>query len=273
MFSVFLFNYQPISFIFVKNSIFVLRYFIEFAYNGTHYHGWQYQPNASSVQETLNKVFSTLLQEEIDIMGAGRTDAGVHAKQMYGHFDSNIIIDNSKFIHKANSFLPKDIVVLDIIPVHGEAHARFDATSRTYQYHISTYKNVFTNDLAWNSSKKLDLEAMNEAAKSLLKFTDFKCFSKTNTDVNTYNCKITEAFWTIEKEQLIFTITADRFLRNMVRAIVGTLINIGLHKITIDSFIQIIESQNRENAGFSVPAQGLFLTNIEYPYIKKDESI
>jgi tRNA pseudouridine38-40 synthase len=250
-----------------------LRYFIEFAYNGTHYHGWQYQPNAISVQETLNKVFSTLLQEEIDIMGAGRTDAGVHAKQMYGHFDTNIVIDNAKFIHKANSFLPKDIVVFDIIPVHNEAHARFDATSRTYQYHISTYKNVFTNDLAWNSSKKLDVIAMNEAAKELLNFADFKCFSKTNTDVNTYNCKITEAFWTIEKEQLIFTITADRFLRNMVRAIVGTLINIGLHKITIQDFIQIIESQNRENAGFSVPAHGLFLTNIKYPYIKTHESI
>ena len=247
-----------------------MRYFIEFAYNGTHYHGWQYQPNATSVQETLNKVLSTLLQEKIDIMGAGRTDAGVHAKQMYGHFDTNCILDNAKFIHKVNSFLPKDIVVFDIIPVHNEAHARFDATSRTYNYHISTYKNVFTNDLAWYSSKNLDIIAMNEAAKSLLKFTDFKCFSKTNTDVNTYNCKITEAYWTKENEQLIFTITADRFLRNMVRAIVGTLINIGLHKINLDDFIQIIEYQNRENAGFSVPAHGLFLTNIEYPYLKKN---
>ena len=273
MFSVFfciINNRFPLS---LWKLFFVLRYFIEFAYNGTHYHGWQYQPNAVSVQETLNKVFSTLLQEKTDIMGAGRTDAGVHAKQMYGHFNSDIVIDNSKFIHKANSFLPKDIVIFDIIHVHDEAHARFDATSRTYNYHISTYKNVFTNDLAWYSSKDLDVIAMNEAAKVLLDFTDFKCFSKTNTDVNTYNCKITEAFWTIEKEQLVFTITADRFLRNMVRAIVGTLINIGLHKITILDFIQIIESQNRENAGFSVPAHGLFLTNIEYPYIKKDESI
>lgn len=246
-----------------------MRYFIEFAYNGTQYHGWQYQPNATSVQETLNKVFSTLLQEEIDIMGAGRTDTGVHAKQMYGHFDSDIVIDNSKFIHKANSFLPKDIVIFDIIPVHNDAHARFDATSRTYHYNISTIKNIFTNDTAWYSTKKLDISAMNEAAKTLLNYTDFKCFSKTNTEVNSYNCTISEAFWIQENNQLIFTITANRFLRNMVRAIVGTLINVGLHKITIHDFIKIIESQNRENAGFSVPAHGLFLTNIEYPYLKK----
>ncbi|WP_310557164.1 tRNA pseudouridine(38-40) synthase TruA [Flavobacterium sp.] len=245
-----------------------MRYFIQFAYNGTHYHGWQYQPNATSVQETLNKVFSTLLHQEIDIMGAGRTDTGVHASQMFGHFDTDIIIDNAKFIHKANSFLPNDIVIYDIIPVHNNAHARFDATSRTYQYHISTYKNAFNSELSWYATKDLDLEAMNEAAKLLLDFTDFQCFSKVNTDVNTFNCKITEAIWTKEKESLIFKITADRFLRNMVRAIVGTLVNIGLHKITKQDFIQIIEDRNRENAGFSVPAKGLFLTNIDYPYIK-----
>lgn len=238
------------------------------AYNGTHYHGWQYQPNAASVQETLNKVFSTLLQEEIDIMGAGRTDTGVHASQMFGHFDTDIVIDTAKFIHKANSFLPKDIVIYDIILVHNDAHARFDATSRTYNYHISTYKNVFNTELSWYSPKNLDMEKMNEAAKLLLNFTDFQCFSKVNTDVNTFNCKITQAFWIKEKETLIFTITADRFLRNMVRAIVGTLLNIGLNKISQEDFIQIIESKNRENAGFSVPAHGLFLTHIDYPYIK-----
>ncbi|TGD58046.1 tRNA pseudouridine(38-40) synthase TruA [Flavobacterium humi] len=250
-----------------------MRYFIEFAYNGTHYHGWQYQPNASSVQETLNKVLSTLLQEEIDIMGAGRTDAGVHAKQMFGHFDSGKTIDVPVFIHKANSFLPKDIVVYDIIAVHEEAHARFDAVSRTYHYHISTYKNVFHQELAWQFGQKLDVEAMNEAAKLLLEYTDFKCFSKSNTDVNTYNCKITKAFWTVKGDELVFTISADRFLRNMVRAIVGTLINIGLHKITIPDFIQIIESRSREKAGFSVPAHGLYLTQITYPYLSTHESI
>lgn len=246
-----------------------MRYFIEFAYNGTQYHGWQYQPNAASVQETLNNVFSTLLQEEIDIMGAGRTDAGVHAKQMFGHFDSEKNIEAQTFIHKANSFLPKDIVIYAIIPVHSAAHARFDATSRTYHYHIATYKNVFNTNLAWQFGQSLNIDAMNEAARLLLDFTDFKCFSKSNTDVNTYNCRITEAFWTKNNDELVFTITADRFLRNMVRAIVGTLINIGLHKITTSDFIKIIEDRNRENAGFSVPAHGLYLTNIEYPYIKR----
>jgi tRNA pseudouridine38-40 synthase len=244
-----------------------LRYFVEFAYNGTHYHGWQYQPNAISVQETLNKVFSTLLQQEIDIMGAGRTDAGVHAKQMYGHFDCDTTIDSSTFIHKANSFLPKDIVIFKLIPVHDEAHARFDATSRTYNYYIATYKNVFNTELAWHFHQKLDVNAMNKAAALLLNYTDFKCFSKSNTEVNTFNCKITEVFWSQEKDTLTLTITADRFLRNMVRAIVGTLVNIGLHKISETDFIQIIEDRNREKAGFSVPAHGLYLTKIEYPYI------
>ena len=251
-----------------------MRYFIEFAYNGTHYHGWQYQPNAISVQETLNKVFSTLLQEEIEIVGAGRTDAGVHASQMYGHFDTEKIIDKTKLIYKANSFLPKDIVVNDIITVHDEAHARFDATSRTYHYYIATKKNIFGNEITWFNPLPLDLEAMNKAATILPDFIDFQCFSKSNTDVFTYNCKITEAYWRKENNTLIFTITADRFLRNMVRAIVGTLVNIGLHKITQEDFIKIIESKDRKKAGFSVPAQGLFLTNIAYPYINKEnESI
>ena len=201
-------------------------------------------------------------------MGAGRTDTGVHASKMFGHFDTNVVIDNAKFIHKANSFLPNDIVIYDIIPVHENAHARFDATSRTYQYHISTFKNAFNSEINWYTPKNLDIEKMNDAAKLLINFTDFQCFSKVNTDVNTFNCKITEAFWTKEKESLIFTISADRFLRNMVRAIVGTLVNVGLHKITIQDFIQIIESKNRQNAGFSVPAKGLFLTQIDYPYIR-----
>ena len=251
-----------------------MRYFIEFAYNGTHYHGWQYQPNAVTVQETLSKVFSTLLQEDIEIVGAGRTDTGVHASQMYGHFDTKKDIDKAKLIYKANSFLPKDIAIFDIIAVHDDAHARFDATSRTYHYHIATKKDIFGNEISWFNQLPLDLEAMNEAAKILPDFTDFQCFSKSNTDVFTYNCKITEAYWRKENNKLIFTITADRFLRNMVRAIVGTLVNIGLHKITKEDFIQIIESKDRKKAGFSVPAQGLFLTNIKYPYINKEnESI
>lgn len=251
-----------------------MRYFIEFAYKGTHYHGWQYQPNAISVQETLNRVFSTLLQEDIEIVGAGRTDTGVHASQMYGHMDTSKTFALENLIYKANSFLPKDILIYNIYPVHEDAHARFDATARTYQYHIVTTKEIFTTDLVWYYPHKLDVDAMNAAAKLLLDFTDFECFSKSNTDVFTYNCKITEAFWETKNNQLVFTITADRFLRNMVRAIVGTLINVGLHKITLEDFIQIIESKSRKKAGFSVPAQGLFLTHICYPYIKdKNESI
>ena len=249
-----------------------MRYFIKFAYNGTHYHGWQYQPNVASVQETLNKVFSTLLQEEIDIVGAGRTDTGVHASEMYGHFDTEKEIDLEKLKYKANSFLPKNISVFRIIPVHEDAHARFDATSRTYHYHISTQKDVFDTELSWYHPFPLDVEAMNHCAKLLLNFTDFQCFSKSNTDVFTYNCKITKAYWRKENNKLIFTITADRFLRNMVRAIVGTLINVGLNKISEADFIAIIESKNRQKAGFSVPAQGLFLTKITYPYLS-DESI
>jgi tRNA pseudouridine38-40 synthase len=251
-----------------------LRYFLEFAYNGTHYHGWQYQPNAISVQETLNKVFSTLLQEEIEIVGAGRTDTGVHASKMYGHFDTNKELNLKQLTYKANSFLPKDISIFKIIPVHENAHARFDASSRTYNYHIVTYKNVFNTEFSWYYPHELDVNAMNEAAQLLLQFTDFECFSKTNTDVFTYNCKISEAYWKKENNTLIFTITADRFLRNMVRSIVGTLVNIGLKKITKNDFIKIIESKSRKNAGFSVPAQGLFLTNITYPYISNEnESI
>lgn len=251
-----------------------MRYFLEFAYKGTNYHGWQYQPNAISVQETLNNVFSTLLQENIEIVGAGRTDTGVHASQMYGHMDTNKSLDIEKLLYKANSFLPKDIVIFNIIPVQEDAHARFDATSRTYHYHIVTSKEIFHTDLVWHYHQELDVEAMNEAAAILYDFTDFECFSKSNTDVFTYNCKITEAYWKKENNKLIFTITADRFLRNMVRAIVGTLVNIGLHKITKEDFIKIIESKSRKKAGFSVPAQGLFLTKITYPYLKNNnESI
>lgn len=248
-----------------------LRYFIEFAYKGTNYHGWQYQPNAISVQETLNKVFATLLQEEIEIVGAGRTDTGVHASQMFGHFDTNKEIDLLKLKQRANSFLPKDIAIFRIIPVHEEAHARFDATSRTYHYYITNHKDVFTTETAWYNHQILDIDAMNDACKVLFEHIDFECFSKTHTDVHTFNCTITEANWRKENNQLVFTITADRFLRNMVRAIVGTMVNIGIHKITKQDLVTIIESKDRRKAGFSVPAQGLFLSKITYPYI--DESI
>lgn len=243
-----------------------MRYFIKLAYNGTHYHGWQYQPNAASVQETLNKALSVILNTEIDVMGSGRTDTGVHAREMFAHFDTEKAFDPETLVHKANSFLPKDIVVYAIFAVPEEAHARFDAKKRTYEYHIHNFKNVFLQDLSWHCAQKLNVLKMNEAAKILLNHTDFECFSKVHTDVNTFNCNITEAFWKQENDKLIFTISADRFLRNMVRAIVGTLINVGIGKISVEDFNAVIESKKRSEAGFSVPAHGLYLTEIKYDY-------
>ena len=244
-----------------------MRYFIQLSYNGTHYHGWQQQPNAVSVQETLNKALSTILNTTIDCMGAGRTDTGVHARMMYAHFDYDSDINAPTILHKINSFLPKDIAVFNIIQVSDEAHARFDAKSRTYEYHITTQKNVFEDDFSWTLLQKLNLDLMNQAASLLLNYTDFECFSKVHTDVATFNCKILKVNCVQTENKIIFTISADRFLRNMVRAIVGTLINVGLEKVTLPEFIAIIESKDRKKAGFSVPAKGLFLTNIEYEYL------
>ncbi len=244
-----------------------MRYFIKFSYNGTHYHGWQQQPNAISVQETLNKALSTILNSTIDVMGAGRTDTGVHARQMFAHFDFDSEIEAATTIHKLNSYLPKNIAVFHIIKVHDNAHARFDAKSRTYEYHITIKKDVFQDDLSWYFPQLLDVNKMNEACKLLQDYTDFQSFSKVHTDVNTFNCKIQEAHWQQIGNQIIFTIKADRFLRNMVRAIVGTMINIGIEKVSLPEFISIIESKDRKKAGFSVPAKGLFLTKIEYEYL------
>ena len=246
-----------------------MRYFIEFAYKGTNYHGWQYQPNASSVQETLTKALSTILKTEIEIVGAGRTDSGVHAKQMFAHFDYDLEIEILHLTHKLNSFLPKDIAVLNFHEVHDEAHARFDATKRTYEYHIHTKKDAFESDNSWYYLNDLNIEKMNDACKILFNYIDFECFSKVHTDVNTFNCTIFEANWKQIDNRLIFTISADRFLRNMVRAIVGTIVNVGLEKISLDDFTAIIESKDRNKAGFSVPAHGLYLTKVEYHYLRK----
>lgn len=244
-----------------------MRYFIEFAYNGKKYHGFQSQPNAASVQETLEKALSVLLRENCAIVGAGRTDAGVHAKQMYAHFDTEIPFETTKLVSKLNSFLPVSIVIYRIIAVENQAHARFDATARTYHYFLHTHKDAFMDELSWHYSQQLNLEKMNAACKILLEYTDFECFSKVHTDVNTFNCKITEAYWTQNGTQLQFTISADRFLRNMVRAIVGTLVNIGTGKMQVSDLHQIIQSKNRGKAGFSVPAQGLYLVRVVYPYL------
>jgi tRNA pseudouridine38-40 synthase len=219
------------------------------------------------VQETLNKAISVILNTDINLMGAGRTDTGVHAKEMFAHFDFEKPINISSIVHKLNSYLPKDIVIYDIIPVQDEAHARFDAVKRTYEYHINTFKDAFLQDGSWYFHQKLDLDLMNQASKLLFDHIDFQCFSKVNTDVNTFDCTILEAHWKQENNQIVFTISANRFLRNMVRAIVGTLVNVGLQKISLDDFNEIIKSKNREKAGFSVPAHGLYLTKIEYDYL------
>jgi len=242
-----------------------LRYFIELSYNGRAYHGWQNQPNAISVQEVLEDALSTLLKEKIAIVGAGRTDSGVHAKQMYAHFNTVNKFSLEKLIYKLNSFLPKDIAVQDVFNVNDEAHARFDAISREYKYKISLLKNVFLFNNSYYFKQELDVNKMNEAAKILFEYDDFECFSKSNTDVKTYNCKILKAEWTYEANQLVFTIKADRFLRNMVRAIVGTLINVGIGKINVYQFHDIIKSKNRSQAGASVPGHALYLEKIEYP--------
>ncbi|MCQ0110544.1 tRNA pseudouridine(38-40) synthase TruA [Zhouia amylolytica] len=242
-----------------------MRYFLEFSYNGKNYHGWQIQPNGITVQEMLEKALSTLLRKEIRVIGAGRTDTGVHAKQMYAHFDVDEFLDVLVLQKKLNSFLPADIAVHDLFLVDDEAHTRFDAIERTYEYWITARKNPFLTDAAYYLKYDLDVEAMNDAAKLLFEFKDFQCFSKSNTDVKTYFCDVKEAYWKYDGEKLVFTVTADRFLRNMVRAIVGTLLDVGKGKISKDDVKKIIESKNRSKAGVSVPAHGLYLVKVKYP--------
>ena len=242
-----------------------MRYFIELSYNGKAYHGWQNQPKAISVQEIIEDSLSKLLNEKIAIVGAGRTDAGVHALQMFAHFDTDEVFEESDLIFKLNSFLPKDIAIHSIFNVGPEVHARFDAISRTYLYRITQKKNVFTFDNALYVKQDLNVEKMNEASKILFQYNDFQCFSKSKTDVKTYHCDIDKAEWFFKEDELHFVIKADRFLRNMVRAIVGTMINIGLGKLSIEDLHTIIKSKNRSEAGYSVPAHALYLTNIEYP--------
>ena len=243
-----------------------MRYFLEFSFAGTNYHGWQRQPNAISVQEVLEHALSTLLKETISLLASGRTDTGVHARQMFAHFDGKLSLETfQQLVYQLNQFLPQDIVVHSLREVKAEAHARFDALSRSYEYHIALGKTPFGNSMHYRINQDLDLEAMNEAAAILLEYEDFECFSKSRTDVKTFLCDISYAQWSKTKNGYIFTITASRFLRNMVRAIVGTLIEIGLKKKEIEDLRGIIKSKSRSKAGFSVPAQGLFLTRIEYP--------
>ena len=242
-----------------------LRYFIEIAYNGKKYHGWQIQLEEVTVQEILENTISTVLRKEIKVTGAGRTDSGVHAKQLFAHFDFKKINDITNLVFKMNSYLPKDISIQNIFQVEKDAHARFDAIEREYEYIITLKKDPFYEDFAYLIYHKPDIDLMNEAAKILLNYKDFQCFSRSKTDVKTYNCKINNAVWNEENSQLIFNISADRFLRNMVRAIVGTLLDVGYGKTTLEEFHDIIKSKERSKAGTSAPARGLYLTKVVYP--------
>jgi len=241
------------------------RYFLQLSYKGTRYFGWQRQPNAVSVQEVLEKTLSTVLREDVAVVGAGRTDSGVHALFYILHFDVSVEIQEpEKLVYHLNRFLPGDIAIQKIWKVENDLHARFSAISRTYKYFISTVKNPFQTETSFQYTGFLDVEKMNEAALVLFEYHDFTSFSKLHTDVKTNNCKIFQAEWKTENNQLVFTIKADRFLRNMVRAIVGTLLEVGKGKITVDDFRRIIEKQDRRAAGTSAPALGLFLVDIEY---------
>jgi tRNA pseudouridine38-40 synthase len=242
-----------------------MRYFITLSYNGKNYHGWQIQPNGSSVQETLEKSLSTMLRCPISIVGAGRTDAGVHAKKMIAHFDTDVALNTLELPRRLNCFLPTDIAIQKIEPVANDLHARFSATKRSYEYHLVTEKDVFCTETAFFHPGTLDFDAMNQAAAQLFNYIDFTSFSKLHTDVKTNNCTIFEARWEqLSPSHWVFHISADRFLRNMVRAIVGTLLQVGTQKITIDDFKRIIESKNRCQAGTSAPAHGLYLTDVQY---------
>ena len=241
-----------------------MRYFVQLSYFGKAYHGWQIQPNAISVQETLNHVFSTLLNRQINMVGAGRTDTGVHAKEMWAHFDFEGELPK-KFRNRLNSFLKEDIAIQQIIPVGDGYHTRFDALSREYEYHISLVKDPFASDLSWYLYDKPHVEKMQKAANILFEFEDFTSFSRSKTQTKTNLCRIMKAEWREDATKLIFTIKADRFLRNMVRAVVGTLVEVGREKRSIEGFRDLIMAKDRTLAGESAPACGLFLTKVEYP--------
>lgn len=252
-----------------------MRYFIQLSYDGTGYHGWQVQPNGVSVQEVLQKALSTLLRQPTEVIGAGRTDAGVHASMMVAHFDwpaahegegcEEMPLDCTQLTYKLNRLLPPDVAVQAVRPVGPEMHARFSATRRTYHYYIHTRKDPFLRGYSWQVNVPLDFALMNEAAQVLLEYSDFTSFSKTGTDVKTNICQLTEARWEqLKPGEWRFTVSANRFLRNMVRAIVGTLVEVGRHRMTISQMRHAIEAKDRQRAGESVPGHALYLTNIEY---------
>ena len=242
------------------------RYFIYLSYNGKPFCGWQIQPNGITVQQRIEEALSTILRRPMSIVGAGRTDAGVHAQLMVAHFDSEEPISDLPFLaDKLNRLLPKDIAIDRIVPVAPDAHARFDATSRTYKYYLTAKKNPFNYDLVYRYIGKLDYDLMNEACRVLFEYTDFTSFSKLHTDVKTNNCRIMEAGWKQEVDVWVFNIRADRFLRNMVRAIVGTLLEVGRGKLSLSGFREVIEAKDRGRAGTSAPGHALYLVDVTYP--------
>lgn len=244
------------------------RYFIRLSYRGTAYHGWQVQPGCTTIQKTLEQALSTILRNKTNVTGCGRTDTGVHASFFIAHFDSpaELTEPGDKLLFRINNYLPADIEIQQIIPVEENAHARFDAIARTYEYHIIRHKDPFNGDLAWKRYGQLSVKTMNRACDILMDYKDFTSFSKLHTDVKTNNCHITHARWFENQEGYIFIIRADRFLRNMVRAIVGTMADTGSNKISCDDFRRIIEAKDRSHAGMSAPAHGLYLSLVEYPY-------
>jgi len=245
------------------------RYFIKLAYKGSDYNGWQRQPNGLTIQQILEESLSIILHHPIKLTGAGRTDAGVHASEYFTHFDLDLQVSPKRLenlVFKLNGFLNENIVIYQIFPVQSQYHARFSATSRTYQYFITTVKNPFRQDLTYYLYGTFNIDLMNEASRIIMEYDDFTSFSKVDTDSKTNICRIDYAHWDCIGNELVFTIKADRFLRNMVRAIVGTLIMVGRGKSSLEELRWIIESKNRSNAGSSVPACGLHLVKIEYPW-------
>ena len=242
-----------------------MRYFITLSYDGTRFHGWQVQPNGISVQGELQRGLSLLLREEIQITGAGRTDAGVHAKRMVAHIDTESAVDCKQLAYKLNKLLPQDIAVQKVEPVSDDLHARFSATSRTYYYYVHTVKSPFERHYSCELHYPLDFQKMNEAARMLLEYEDFGAFCKSHADVKTTLCKVTCAEWhQTSPSTWYFEISANRFLRNMVRAVVGTLIEVGRGRMTIDDFRRVIEGKRRTEAGASMPGNALFLVDIKY---------
>ena len=242
-----------------------MRYFFEISYNGTNYHGWQNQANAVGVQQIVEESLTKVFREKVSVVGSGRTDSGVHCVQQFFHADIRLKFDAPSWIIKLNSILPRDIAIRSIYPVVPEAHARYDATERSYEYKITRVKDPLLSGYAYYFFRDLNIKTMNEAAALLVGTHDFKCFSKVKTDVNHFLCDLKKAHWNQKDQLLVFNITANRFLRGMVRAIVGSLLDVGAGKTSVKDFQKIIDSQDRKNAGMNVPPEGLYLTSVKYP--------